>query len=236
MVERTLTHSEARRFYDRFGAKQDRQGWYEDAPLARLIELGQFSSAKGVVELGCGTGKFAARLLSNVLAADASYLGVDLSSTMVGLAAERTERFGQRARVEQVEGGTPLRIKGVTLPERSCDRFVSTYVLDLLAESEIERSLKEGWRLLEPGGLLCLVSLAPGDTPVSSWVSRLWTVVHRLRPSLVGGCRPVELAARLGPPDWHPPRSETVLVRGLTSEVVVAQKPRNEPGSTTADS
>lgn len=56
-MARTLSKNEARRYYDRFGAKQDQQGFYEDRPLGRLIELGKFSEAEHVLEFGCGTGR-----------------------------------------------------------------------------------------------------------------------------------------------------------------------------------
>ena len=33
----TLSHSQAKRFYDRFGSKQDKQSFYEDKALDELI-------------------------------------------------------------------------------------------------------------------------------------------------------------------------------------------------------
>ncbi len=48
--------------YDRFGRRQDPQGWYEDAALERLIALGRLAEARAVCEFGCGTGRLAAGL------------------------------------------------------------------------------------------------------------------------------------------------------------------------------
>jgi hypothetical protein len=61
----------------------------------------------------------------------------------------------------------------------------------------------EAHRLLRPEGLLCLVSLTPGPTWLSRLVTGLWTGIHRLSPSLVGGCRPVELQALLSLDQWQ---------------------------------
>ena len=65
-MTRTITRNEASRFYDKFGAKQDRQGFYEDAALDLMIELGKFPDAENVFELGCGTGRLAEQLLSTI--------------------------------------------------------------------------------------------------------------------------------------------------------------------------
>ena len=60
-----LKHSAARAFYDRFGKKQDCQSFYEDPALDELIAHASFEDARSVFEFGCGTGKFAARILEN---------------------------------------------------------------------------------------------------------------------------------------------------------------------------
>jgi len=61
-----LTRSQARTFYDRFGAKQDAQSFYEDAAIGDLIAHATFEQAEGIFELGCGTGCLASRLALGV--------------------------------------------------------------------------------------------------------------------------------------------------------------------------
>ncbi|RMH23268.1 MAG: class I SAM-dependent methyltransferase [Acidobacteria bacterium] len=214
-----LSHQQARAFYDRFGARQDRQGFYEDAALAELIAHGAWEQAASVVELGCGTGRLAERLLAQHLPAAARYLGVDLSSTMVELARRRLARFGERAAVRRLDG-TPE----IDLPAASCDRFLSTYVLDLLPLDEVEKVLSEAHRLLVPGGLLALAGLSPGTTLASRLVSRLWSAVHALRPSLVGGCRPLAVRPLLGGDRWRIIHHRVVTPWGIPSEVLIAAR------------
>ncbi len=62
-----LTRDEARAFYDRFGRKQDWQSIYEGRALRDLIRGGAFERARSVLEIGCGTGSFAAELLAHRL-------------------------------------------------------------------------------------------------------------------------------------------------------------------------
>ena len=92
----TLSREEARRFYDRFGAKQDDQGFYEDAALDALIRHGRFSEVQSILEIGCGTGKLAARLLAEHLPASAHYTGIDISPTMIGLSETRLKPWADR--------------------------------------------------------------------------------------------------------------------------------------------
>ena len=208
-----LTRREARRFYDRFGARQDSQAFYEDRALDELIRAADFASARRVVEFGCGTGRFAAGLLGDLLPASASYVGYDLSSTMVELARERLQSFGDRARVEPSDGSAEL-----PLPDGACDRFVSNYVLDLLPEAEIRKVLAEAHRLLEPGGRICLTGLTTGAGPLSRMVMTVWRAIHRLRPSLVGGCRPIEVLRLLPATEWEVEHHTKVVAWGVPSE------------------
>ncbi len=215
---RTLTHSEARRVYDRIGRTQDSQAFYEDRATDEIIRLGNFSSAWEVFEFGCGTGRFAARLLSGQLPEDASYRAVDLSPTMVRLAQKRLECFGERVHIQLSDGKPPADREA-----ESCDRFVSNFVLDLLSEGDIHLLLREAQRILRPSGLLCVASLSTGSTPASRLVARLWSRVHRLSPALVGGCRPIRLGSFLPASHWRILHHIELTPFALPSEVVIAQ-------------
>jgi len=102
---RTLAPDQARRVYDRIGSLQDSQAFYEDRATDLLVEYGEFASARRVFEFGCGTGRFAARLLAQELPFEAAYDAVDLSPNMVRLAKERLAPFAPRVRVEVSDGG-----------------------------------------------------------------------------------------------------------------------------------
>ena len=101
---RYLAPEKAKRFYDRLGSGQDWQRFYENPATNQLIAHAGFGSAHSVFEFGCGTGAFAAGLLQHSLPADARYVGLDISSTMVSLALERLKPWSGRARVYQTDG------------------------------------------------------------------------------------------------------------------------------------
>jgi ubiquinone/menaquinone biosynthesis C-methylase UbiE len=227
MSRRFLSRDEIRIFYDRFGTKQDWQRFYEGPALRDLLKNGRFDSAGSVFELGCGTGAFARQLLADYLPTEGSYLGVDISSTMVALARERLARFKGRAEVRLTDGS--LRYE---LPGESFDRFVSNYVLDLLPPEDIGEVLHEAHRLIRPDGRLCLMSLTHGRTWPSRLLTGAWDRLHRLRPGLVGGCRPVELLEFVRGNSWGIDYQNVVTAFGISSEVVVASKRHESPPRT----
>jgi ubiquinone/menaquinone biosynthesis C-methylase UbiE len=216
-TDRYLSPPEAKRFYDRLGSAQDWQGFYENPAIKELVGHSAFDTAHSVFEFGCGTGALAARLLQHHLPADARYVGLDISDTMLSLAQKRLKPWSERARIHQSDGSPRI-----PEPDSSFDRFVSTYVLDLLAPDFIERLLSEAHRVLVPGGKLCLVSMTFGTSPLSRAVCWGWQRLWRLRPGIVGGCHPIELSEYLRSEWWKLDHTTKVTSWGVTSEVLVA--------------
>jgi len=206
-----------KRFYDHFGAGQDRQAFYEDPALDDLVAHAALAEARVITEFGCGTGRLARRILTGL--PDAAYIGFDVSTTMLTLARRSLASCGSRAAVLQLEPGT------VQLPiaDRSSDRLISAYVLDLLPVADIGAFFEEARRVLKPGGRLCLVSLTTGTTLVPRLVAGVWSLLYRLRPQLVGGCRPIRLGAYCAPAHWDLLHLRTVVTWAISSEVLVAR-------------
>ena len=218
-MERTLSYDEARAFYDAFGARQDTQGYYEDPPNRDLVDHLALDTASAVLELGCGTGRLAAEMLLPRLPAGATYLGVDVSQTMVSLARARLSAWRPRATVELAAG--PMTLPG---GPASVDRFVSTYVLDLLATEDIRALAAELTRVLAPGGLAGITSLTGGRAGLPRVVSWIWRQVQRRRPTLVGGCRPLDLAPLMRDECLELVYEGHHCVRALSSQVLVLRR------------
>jgi ubiquinone/menaquinone biosynthesis C-methylase UbiE len=214
-----LTSEQARRVYDRIGRAQDWQRFYEDAATPELVAHAGFDTAHAVVELGCGTGRFAAALLARHLPPEATYLGVDLSPRMVALASERLAPWRDRAAVSLVDGDAVMPVS-----DGAADRFVANYVFDLLGPDDTRAALAGARRVLAPDGLLCTAGITHGDAGVARFVSRAWTDVWTRLPSLVGGCRPIKVVDALDPEHWEVRHRRTVVAWGVTSEVVIAER------------
>lgn len=182
--------------YDALGAGQDDEAWYEDPAFDDLCANGRFEDARSVFEIGCGTGRFAERLLSDHLRPDAFYVGLDLSPVMVDLARTRLTRFGQRCRVEQGDA-----VAGLPVMDGGADRVIMTFVLDLFSAEETDLVLRNAARALAPDGILCAASLDRGRGPGQRLRALAWNLVRAVAPLKVGGCRPVTLPDTLGQ-DW----------------------------------
>lgn len=99
---------------------------------------------------------------------------------------------------------------------------MATYVFDLLGQEDMEGMLLEAHRVLSPGVVIAITGLTPGEAGVARWVSTVWSAAYRLRQGLTGGCRPLRLRDRLGPPLWKQRFSDVVVSFGIASEVVLA--------------
>lgn len=218
---RPLSREQARRVYDRIGRAQDWQRFYEDPATSQLVVSSAFGSARLVVELGCGTGRFAARLLERELPPEARYRGIDISPTMVDLARQRLSPWYDRATVELADPARPLRLP---VDDGSADRVVANYVFDLLGDDDTMAALLEAYRALEPAGLLCAAGLTRGEGGVAGAVSRAWEWVWQRNPALVGGCRPIALVDGLDSARWRVQHRSVVVAWGIPSETAVAEK------------
>lgn len=217
-----LTPQQTREFYNKFGAKQDSQQFYERPVVEDLIAHSAFSDAFSVFEFGCGTGRFAKELLSSILPDDAKYVGYDISETMVELTENQIALFGNRAKVYLTDGTIKF-----DLADQKFDRVISNYVLDILSLDDIQQFLNEAHRILIPGGFLCLISLTFANTPFSRFVTCCWLKIHNFKPSLVGGCRPIKLTELIPLGKWNIEYSNVVVAWGIASEVVVVRQKLN---------
>ncbi|HRW07169.1 MAG TPA: class I SAM-dependent methyltransferase [Caldilineaceae bacterium] len=214
---RTLTHEEAKIYYNRFGRKQDQQAFYEEPALRAMMANAALDQAQSVVEFGCGTGRLAQELLQHHLPEGAHYLGTDISSTMVALTTGRLTPYAQRASVV-LTGGSPT----VPVNAGTADRFISTYVFDLLPERDRKPFLAEAGRVLRSGGLLCLAGITDGTTVLSRGVMSGWQWLFARNPRLVGGCRPTSVIAYLAADAWQIRYHQVLVTWGIASEVIIA--------------
>ena len=217
-MHRPFGPDDAKRFYDRFGTLQDAQ-IYERAALRRLVATSAFEQASAIFELGCGTGRLASQLLEERLGEGARYVGVDVSATMVSIASRRLARWGERIKVSRVDGTASL-----PYADASFDRFVATYVFDVFPDATIAVVMREAHRLLMRDGKLCVVASTEGVGPISRMVSGAWKRLYEMNPSLVGGCRPSHMRARIDDRAWSVEHTEVITSWGIASEVLVARR------------
>ena len=138
---------------------------------------------------------------------------------MVNLATERLAPFGRRGQIVKTDSSMILDLRS-----ESADRFFCNYVFDLLSRENIAALVGEAHRVLAPDGLLCAVSLTHGRSTVTRMFSAGWLSLWKFEPSLLGGCRPIELLEFIPYSEWRILHFDIVTSLALSSEVVVAAK------------
>jgi SAM-dependent methyltransferase len=213
-----LSAEQTRRVYDRIGRLQDTQRIYEGRAVEAVVADGGFARARAVVEVGCGTGALAARLLGRELPASAHYVGIEVSPRMAAIARSRLARLGGRATIHVGDAA-----ERIPVDDGWADRILSAYVFDLLSPERAAALLAEARRALAADGLLCLVSLTQPRSTTGRVLFAGWERLWSLRPQLVGGCRPVDLLPLLDGGAWRVELARVVTAFAISSQVVVAR-------------
>jgi SAM-dependent methyltransferase len=125
-------------------AAQTEAIWPQEAPLLRRYQL---SNDARVLDAGCGTGEFTARM-AEVLPSG-SLWGVDVLEASLHRARERCAGFGDRVRFENRS------LFDLGLPEKAFDLVACRHVLQAVPHPE--RALAELVRVTRPGGRLHLI-------------------------------------------------------------------------------
>ena len=107
-----------------------------------LVHQLRLPEATGLLEVGCGTGKCAARLTTELLDDEARHVISDLSPGMV----ERA-----RKRVPPEVGVREANVEELPFEDASFDRYLANLVLMLTPDTDA--ALREARRVLAPGGI-----------------------------------------------------------------------------------
>lgn len=132
-------------WYRRIAEAEDRHYWYRGMEKIACALLGERRYADlRVLDAGCGAGGFLRFLIDDGRFRSAA--GVDLATAAIDLARDRVPEADLRVAA----------LRDLPFPDASFDLVVSNDVLQHVDESEIEESLAEVRRVLEPRGALLI--------------------------------------------------------------------------------
>ncbi len=116
-----------------------------------------------LLDMGCGFGKSTRPFYERCR--DAEVVGIDIAAPCLKLAAQdaaaaqaRNVAFRQRSAAD------------TRLPDRAFDVVTSTMMLHEMPPPVIEDTLREAWRLLEPGGVMVHLDFLPPDDEFLTWL------------------------------------------------------------------
>lgn len=191
---------------------------YEKGSLEKALEIADMNENCIALEVGFGTGKTLMGLAKKAGKTGEVY-GLDISRKMTN----RTHRALRRCNLLDRASLVVADAQSTCFRNAIFDLVFSTYMLDLIDTATIPEVLLEFKRLLKPGGRLVLVGLSKG----SEWHDNMrpYEWVYRRVPSLLGGCRPTQLAPHLHELGFEGIEREYMLAGHLMpTEIVTASK------------
>lgn len=217
----TRSRADARRAYDRASRWSRLEEPFERRAVAAGLELLRVQPGERVLELGCGAGG-ALVALARAVGSAGRVVGLDLSPSMIDLAATRLRRAGLEEWAEVVVADAT----SVSFADASFDAVFMSFTLELFDTPEIPLVLAECRRVLRPGGRIGAVSLSRAD-PVRL-PTRLYERLHDRFPAMLD-CRPIRARLALEAAGFEQARSRTIPLWGLRAEAVVAVRPTASP-------
>ncbi len=204
-----LSTARIRGFYDWIGRRHDWAERYEGQAKARALQALDLAADQRVLDVGAGTG-LEHRAIVRAIGRGGSAVAVDLSPVMLCLVRQRT--------------GSPVAnadARRLPFTDGAFDRVFCGYVLDLLPEGDLARTMEEFARVTTPGGRIALVSMTQGRSPVSRLVVGAWKALYRANPIWCGGCRPLDLSSLARGLGLRVEMSERIEQLGFPSEILV---------------
>ena len=149
-------------------------------------------------------------------------IGVDLTPVMLERARRRLKKKSgvRRQKSEGVRALIQGDARFLPVADESFDLVFSSYLLDLLSAADIGRALAEMHRVLRPSGKLVLIYLRQGNR----WFDRVWNALYWLAPLLLGGSRPIHIAAGLPEAGFTMIERRRIAERGIPAEVILARR------------
>lgn len=186
----------------------------ESKARRRCLEAADIQDGESVLEVAVGTGLLFEKVLRRNPTGRNE--GVDLTEEMLARAKSRAKASGVSGYVLKVGDAYHL-----PYPDGSFDLLLNNYMLDLIPERDFVVILGEFRRVLRRGGRIVLVGMTKGSRVFNT----VWEWLYRIRPSLLGGCRGIELTPYVIEAGFEQIQREYVRQLLFPSEVITGVKP-----------
>jgi len=136
------------------------------------LSLAGIESGMRVLEVATGSGEMFGRIMR--ANPDGLTCGVDLAPKM----AAKTQRTARRELPHVRAHCQVVDARHIPFQDEAFDAVVSCYLLELLAEADILRTMREMHRVLRPGGRMALVLIGQHGPLFNAWYRMIQKVAH----------------------------------------------------------
>ena len=184
----------------------------ESKATNRALKLADIRDGESILEVAVGTGIVFERIVA--LNPNGENEGIDLSPEML---ARAEKRLNKRFSNYSLQVGDTY---SLPYPDGTFDLNVNNYMFDLLPEEDFVWILLEFKRVLKPKGKIVITNM----TLAKNWYSRIWDLLAKKNPGLLGGCRPICLEEDIQQAGFRNVYTEYVSQLTFPSLVVCAEK------------
>ena len=178
------------------------------------LSLAGITSGMNVLEVATGSGEMFGRLMR--ANPEGLTCGIDLAPNM----AARTQRMATRKLPRVRAHCQAVDARSIPFRDGTFDAVVSCYMLELLCEEDIVRTMREMHRVLRPKGRVALVLIGQHMAAFNAW----YKFIQSLAPSFLGPQMENSIPELLDICDFRLEHDQRVLQTCYPSRVVVASK------------
>ncbi|MGD2188086.1 MAG: methyltransferase domain-containing protein [Desulfobacterales bacterium] len=185
----------------------------ESRARSRALELAVIKNGQKILEVAVGTGMAFFEIVKRN--PDGTNIGIDISAGMLKKAQKRLRQLS-RANYE-LKKASAFHLQG---KDAQFDVIINNYMFDLIPFDQMDAVLAEFKRVLKKEGKLVLVNMTVGE----KFGSRIYDLMYRVSPRLMGGCRGIRLSQKLKDHGFHVKLREYHQQCLFPSEVILARK------------
>ena len=179
----------------------------------RAIELANIQDKAVILDVAVGTGKLFNRIVKRN--PNGRNIGIDISEGMLEKAKSRLSK--QSNSNYSLDIGSAFNI---TVDNHSVDLLFNNYMFDLIPFNQMGAVINEFSRVLKSNGKLVLVNM----TRAEHFGAGLYEKIYRVSPTLLGGCRCIQLSNLLADHSFIIEKREYIQQMLFPSEVILATK------------
>jgi len=179
----------------------------------KAIQLANIQDKTVILDIAVGTGKLFNRIVKRN--PNGRNVGIDISGGMLDKAKLRLSK--QSNSNYSLDIGSAFNI---TVDNQSVDILFNNYMFDLIPFNQMDAIINEFSRVLKSNGKLVLVNM----TKAEYFGAGLYEKIYRISPTLLGGCRGVQLSDLLSDHSFIIEKREYIQQMLFPSEVILATK------------